>query len=395
MTASTRRPRIGFVSTYPPTVCGLATFTASLRGAIARNRGTHDGLGVLRLVDGGRETSAEAGVRVHRRGDRRSLLAGARTLDTFDAVSVQHEFGIYGGRDGREVLDLVAAVDVPVVTTFHTMLADPTAHQRRVIEDLAAASRRSVVMSGTAAERLIRYYDVDPERVVVIPHGAAARFRGPSLAGGDRPLILTWGLIGPGKGLEVAIEACTHLLDLAPRPRYLIAGATHPNVLRNDGEAYREGLVASVRRLGLEDVVEFDDRYLEDAELARLVRSADLVVLPYASVEQVTSGVLVEAISASKPVIATTFPHSVEVLSSGAGILVPHGDPRGAGCCSADRAHRPPRHGGHGARGRPDRGGVGLADDRPALRPAVRRADGSRGPRHGVPQRVGVDHVAG
>lgn len=324
-----REVSIGFVSTYPPTVCGLATFTRSLRDAIAQGRGTGEGLGVLRLVDEIHEGLARDDVRLHRRNDPWSLRAATRVLNTFDAVSVQHEFGIYGGTDGREVLDLVDRLEVPAATTFHTVLADPTSHQRAIVEALAAASGRSIVMSATAADRLTRHHEVDPARVQVIPHGADVRFAGPSLASGGRPLILTWGLIAPGKGLEVAIEACAGLADLVPRPRYLIAGATHPNVRHVDGEAYREGLVDLVHRLGLDEVVEFDDRYLEAAELAWLVRSADLVVLPYASVDQVTSGVLVEAISASKPVIATTFPHSVEVLSTGAGLLVEHGDAAG------------------------------------------------------------------
>ena len=152
------------------------------------------------------------------------------------------------------------------------------------------------------------------------------RFAGPSLVTGDRPLVLTWGLIGPGKGLESAVEAFAGLVDLDPRPRYLIAGATHPNVRAESGEAYREGLISLARRFGIEDLIEFDDRYLDRETLARLVRSADMVVLPYSSVEQVTSGVLVEAIAASKPVIATQFPHAVELLSGGAGLTVPHGD---------------------------------------------------------------------
>jgi len=326
VTVTSEGPSIGFVSTYPPTVCGLATFTSSLLGAISTARGSRDGLGVLRMIDGARDGWGGEGVSVLRRGHPRSLAVGTAVLNAFDAVSLQHEFGIYGGSDGREVLDLVAGLRVPLTTTFHTVLANPTAGQRTIVEGLAAASYRSVVMSETAADRLILHHDVDPDRVVVIPHGADEAFAGPSLATGDRPLVLTWGLIGPGKGLEVAIEACARIRDLIPTPRYLIAGATHPNVRRTDGEAYREGLQALVRQLGLEDVVEFDDRYLEASELALLVRSADLVVLPYRSVDQVTSGVLVEAISASKPVIATSFPHSIEVLSGGAGMLVPHGD---------------------------------------------------------------------
>ena len=327
MHVSTPDVSVGFVSTYPPTVCGLASFTASLRTTIATTRGSATGLGVLRLVDDVRDGWGRDSVHVHRRGDAGSLRSGIRHLNKFDVVSLQHEFGIYGGADGREVLDLVDRLDVPVVTTFHTMLAEPTPDQRRIVERLVAASARSIVMTQTAAERLLANYDVDPDVVDVIPHGTDPRFAGPSLATGPRPLVLTWGLIGPGKGLEVAIEACAGLTDLTPLPRYLIAGATHPNVRRDSGEAYRHGLVELVARLGLEQIVEFDDRYLEAGELADLVRSADLVVLPYASVDQVTSGVLVEAISASKPVIATTFPHSVELLTDGAGVLVAHGDP--------------------------------------------------------------------
>ena len=326
MQSRSRPVSVGFVSTYPPTVCGLATFTASLRDAMAGNRKTSSGLGVLRLVERIDDGWGRDSVHVHRRGDPWSLRAGVRRLNAFDAVSLQHEFGIYGGADGREVVDLVDRLDVPVATTLHTILDRPTVEQRAIIEHVVAGSARTVVMSRTAAERLVAHYDVDPSLVTVIPHGTDPRFAGPSLTTGERPLVLTWGLIGPGKGLEVAIEAFADLGDLVPRPRYLIAGATHPNVRRESGETYREGLVALVDRLGLQDVVEFDDRYLATDDLARIVRSADLVVLPYASVDQVTSGVLVEAIAASKPVIATTFPHSVEVLSDGAGMLVPHGD---------------------------------------------------------------------
>lgn len=317
---------IGFVSTYPPTVCGLASFTASLRSAMADGRGSTAGLGVLRLVDQVDDGWGSGTVHVHRRGDPWSLRAALRRLNHFDAVSIQHEFGIYAGADGREVLDVVDGLDVPAVTTLHTILDRPTTDQRAIIERLVAASAGTIVMSRTASERLVAHYDVDPALVTVIPHGTDPRFAGPSLATGTRPLVLTWGLIGPGKGLEVAIEAFAQLGDLASRPRYLIAGATHPNVRQDAGEDYRRGLEALVRRHGLEEVVEFDDRYLDADDLARVVRSADLVVLPYASVDQVTSGVLVEAISASKPVIATTFPHSVEVLSGGAGMLVPHAD---------------------------------------------------------------------
>jgi glycosyltransferase involved in cell wall biosynthesis len=320
-------PSIAFVSTYPPTVCGLASFTTSLVDAIAHARNSRVGLGVVDMGNGPTGSILPDVAFRHRTGDPSSLERAAHVLNSYDTVSIQHEFGIFGGADGDEIVDLVAQLDVPTAVTFHTVLDSPSEHQRAIVQTLAEHAGRIVVMSETAAARLIRRYDVDPEQIEVIPHGADPLFAGPSLVTGDRSLVLTWGLIGPGKGLETVIEAFATLVDLVPRPRYMIAGATHPNVLAHDGEAYRDALVSLVHRHGLDELVEFDDRYLGREDLARLVRSADLVVLPYASLEQVTSGVLVEAIAAGKPVVATEFPHAVELLSEGAGITVPHDDP--------------------------------------------------------------------
>jgi glycosyltransferase involved in cell wall biosynthesis len=320
-------PSIAFVSTYPPTVCGLASFTASLVDAVAHDRRTRRGLGVVNLADGPTRTASPDVAFHHRVGNAPSLETAAKVLNSYDTVSIQHEFGIFGGTDGDEVVDLLSKLTVPTAVTFHTVLDHPTGNQRAIIRNLVVHADRIVVMSETASQRMIQRYGVDDERIEVIPHGADPLFAGPSLVTGDRPLVLTWGLIGPDKGLESVIEAFAALVDLDPRPRYLIAGATHPNVVASTGESYREGLASLVVDHGLEELVEFDDRYLDRKSLARMVRSADLVVLPYASVEQVTSGVLVEAIAASKPVIATQFPHAVELLSRGAGITVPHGDP--------------------------------------------------------------------
>jgi glycosyltransferase involved in cell wall biosynthesis len=317
---------IGFVSTFPPTVCGLATYTASLLDAIAGDRRSREGLGVVDLGTGSKKGGAPDVAFFHRNGDASSLETAAQVLNSYDTVSIQHEFGIFGGRDGEEVIDLMSKLTVPTAVTFHTVLDDPTEHQRAITDRLSAEADRIVVMSQTASRRLVLRYGIDPNHIEVIPHGADPRFAGPSLVAGDRPLALTWGLIGPGKGLEAAIRAFADLADLEPRPRYLIAGATHPQVREASGETYRQSLVSLVHSLGLKDLIEFDDRYLDREALARMVRSADVVVLPYESVEQVTSGVLVEAIAASKPVIATRFPHAVELLSEGAGITVPHND---------------------------------------------------------------------
>ncbi len=321
-------PSIGFVSTFPPTVCGIATYCASLVEALAGVVGEPASrLGVVRLSEGFAGDAGASVVFHHRTGDHTSLRTVTSILNTYDTVSIQHEFGIFGGRDGIEVLDLMSGLDVPTAVTFHTVLRNPTSHQRMIMERLCDFADRIIVMSETASRRLVDRYHVEPGRIDVIAHGADPEFAGPSLVSGDRPLILTWGLIGPGKGLEWAIAAVADLVDMNPLPRYLIAGATHPHVRRESGESYRESLKSLTRDLRLEKMIEFDNRYLSRADLARLVRSADLVVLPYESVEQVTSGVLVEAIAAAKPVVATAFPHAVELLSGGTGSVVPFGDP--------------------------------------------------------------------
>ncbi len=278
-------PSIGFVSTYPPTVYE------------------------------------------HRNADRPSLRRAIETLSWFDGVIIQHEFGIFGGPDGEEVLDFLSDLDVPAIVTLHTVLSRPSPSQRSILEGIVTLAERTVVMSDGARDRLVDGYDVDAAAVRVIPHGAEAKLGGPSLANGARPVMLTWGLMGPGKGLELAIEAFAGLKDVHPVPRYVILGETHPTVKTSQGDSYLHGLVTRAGDLGLGGVVEFDTRYLDVDALALAVRRADVVVLPYTSTEQVTSGVLVEAIAAGKPVIATAFPHAIELLASGAGIIVPHDDP--------------------------------------------------------------------
>jgi glycosyltransferase involved in cell wall biosynthesis len=304
----------------------LATFTAALRNAVAGSRDSDDGLGVVSLVDERLGNLQPEVVHEHLNGNRASVLDTIDALNSFDAVSLQHEYGIYGGPDGREVLDLLAGLEVPAVVTLHTVLSRPSPSQQSILEEVVALSARTIVMSDTANRRLVQGYQIDPGKVRMVPHGARVSLGGPSLASGNRPVVLTWGLIGPGKGLEMAIDAFASLRDLDPLPRYIILGKTHPKVQASQGDAYLEGLVARVYDLGLDEIVEFDDRYLDIDALAVAVRQADLVVLPYESTEQVTSGVLVEALAAGKPVIATAFPHAVELLGNGAGTVVAHGD---------------------------------------------------------------------
>ena len=325
-TAADPRRSIGFVSTFPPTKCGLATFTASLAAALEPSCRT----GVVSCVDEPGETAVSPGVVAEWvRGSRASLHGAARALEEFDSVIVQHEFGVFGGPDGEDILELVSRLSSPVVAVLHTVLESPSPNQRRIVEELAAAAGCVVAQSEVARERLLTAHEIDPARVAVVQHGAPANVPlGPRPDDpGRRPVVLTWGLLGPGKGIEFAIEALAELGDLDPLPRYLVLGQTHPNIVRHSGEAYRESLQALAAKRGVVEMVEFDNAYRDTAEVLAEIRNADVVLLPYLSRDQVVSGVLVEAIASAKPVVSTAFPYAVELLSAGSGIVVPHEDP--------------------------------------------------------------------
>jgi glycosyltransferase involved in cell wall biosynthesis len=321
----------GFLSTYPPTQCGVATFSQALFQHLTS---TADGSGVVRVLDSSEDGGGD-GVIGHLRTDSRlSVLAAAAALNRHDVAVIQHEYGIYGGRDGEQVLAVLDRLRVPAIVVLHTVLSAPTPHQRSVLERVADAADAVVVMSRTAASRLLRGYLVESAKVMVIAHGADTRTPevDPRLEPSSAvrgPLILSWGLLGPGKGLEWAIDALAHLRDLIPEPRYLIAGQTHPKVLERDGEAYRESLMQRAVVRGVAGMVRFDPTYRDTSSLVRLVHSADVVVMPYDSSEQATSGVLIEAVAALRPVVATRFPHARELLAGGSGLLVDHRDPIG------------------------------------------------------------------
>lgn len=314
----------GFLSTYPPTQCGLATFTASLATHVA----SAAEVGIVRIVDRLQPDARREVIHQLLTGVTGSEISAAAALDRFDVAVVQHEYGIYGGADGEAVIEILRRLQVPAIVVLHTVLASPTPHQRAVLEDVVRNAAAVVVMTRTAQRRLLEDYLVDPERVVVIPHGAPTDWAAVADTGRAEgaATILTWGLLGPGKGIEWAIKAVAALHDLDPAPRYLVAGETHPRVLERQGDAYRDRLKAQAAELGVGHLVEFDDRYLDQASLRKLVTSANVVVLPYDSKDQVTSGVLIEAVTCRRPVVATAFPHAVELLSAGAGTVVPQQD---------------------------------------------------------------------
>ncbi|MGA3354594.1 MAG: glycosyltransferase [Acidimicrobiales bacterium] len=316
-------PSFGFLSTYPPTACGIATFSAALSKGLVANGAE---VGIVRVADGS-PASDKAVVGELDNGSARSVAAASEVLNRFDVAIVQHEYGLYGGADGDEVLDVLESLDVPSIVIAHTILSRPTPHQQSVLEAVAAVADQVVVMSAAAQERLCSLFDIDPAIVTTIPHGAAIPTSRPSHQPIGRPTILTWGLIGPGKGIERVIDAMVSLHDLPSRPCYLVAGRTHPRVLASDGEAYRNARIEQASRNGVAESVIFDATYRNVGSLTALIQSCAVVVLPYDTADQVTSGVLVDAIAAGRPVVATAFPHAVELLASGAGIVVDHDDP--------------------------------------------------------------------
>jgi glycosyltransferase involved in cell wall biosynthesis len=319
--------RYGFLSTYPPTRCGLATFTEALAAAIGEAKS--DIASIIRVLDAPepRLDADDARPRIVAdliAADRVSMMRSVVALDACDIVIVQHEYGIYGGTDGDEVLGVLAAIEVPSIVVLHTVLATPTRRQRSVLIDVCRLASIVVVMTDSARAILAENYAVDMRTVRVIPHGVADIAVEPMLHEAKR--VVTWGLISPGKGIEWGIRALAQLADIRPPVEYVVAGQTHPKVLAHSGEAYRRMLTDLVDELGLSGSVRLEGHYLEPDELVALRASADVVLLPYDSRVQVTSGVLAEAVAAGVPVVATGFPHAVELLEGGAGLIARHED---------------------------------------------------------------------
>lgn len=309
----------GILSTYPPTRCGLASYSAALCDGLHANGAE---VSVVRVADG----LPTEHPRVVGELTPGSAAAAADLLSHSDVAVIQYDFGIYGGDVGDDdVVDVIGGVRVPSILVAHSVPKNPTRHQRWVLEALARRADHVVVMSDVA-KRQLRVFDVDERKVTTIPHGATVP-SGTLMKRGGRPTLLTWGLLRPGKGVERVIDAMVSLRELSGQPRYLIAGPTHPRVLAADGEAYRDTSVERAQRIGLGGTVQFDDRYRSMQSLTELMLSAVAVVLPYDSTDQVSSGVLINTLACGRPVVATAFPHAVELLASGAGIVVKHDDP--------------------------------------------------------------------
>lgn len=334
-----RRADVGILSPYPSTLGGVATFSVNLSEALTAHG---SGVSVVRVADGSPSAGGIVGELVN--DSAQSIGMCVDLLSRNDVAVIQYDYGIYGGVDGNDVVDIIGGLRVPSIVVVHTVLKTPTPHEHSILTWIAATADQVVVMCEAAKQRLCAVYGVDRRKVTTIPHGATVPTE-PPLKRPSRPTILTWGLLSPGKGIERVIEAMSSLKHLPGRPRYLVVGPTHPKVLAADGEAYRDALTEQVRRSGVADSVLLDPRYYTGPMLTALIQSAAVVVLPYDSTDQVTSGALADAIACGRPVVATAFPHAVELLCNGAGALVDHDDPE-ALVTALRTILRQPRHAG-------------------------------------------------
>jgi glycosyltransferase involved in cell wall biosynthesis len=324
---------VAFVGSYVPRRCGIATFTHDLRTAVAgRLAGACP---VVPLTGPGPRPDYPAEARFEcAADDPAAFRRAAEFLDlaNVDVVSLQHEYGIFGGPAGGHVLALLGDLRVPVHTTLHTVLSRPSADQRRVMDDVIRLSARLAVMTEHGRRLLSDVHGVPPERIDVIPHGIPAlpdaepaalkaRF---GLAGAD--VLLTFGLLSPNKGIEQVIAALPEIVARHPAAVYAVVGATHPQLVREQGESYRDSLVALAARLGVAERVVFHDRFVDLPELLEWLGAADLYLTPYLGEEQATSGTLAYAFGCGKAVISTPYWHARELLADGRGVLVPFSD---------------------------------------------------------------------
>jgi glycosyltransferase involved in cell wall biosynthesis len=326
--------KIAFIGDYLPRKCGIATFTADLRNALAAKLPTVETF-VVPVNDRleGYDYSHEVRFEFHE-GDLDSYRRTADYLNfsNADVVCLQHEYGIYGGQAGSFILALLRDLRIPVVTTLHTVLQDPDKHQRRVLKEICALSSRLVVMSERGSRMLQEIYGVSPDQIDLIPHGIPdlpfvdSNFYKDQFGVEGKQVLLTFGLLSPNKGIENVLRALPEVVKKFPDLIYILLGATHPNLVREHGEAYRLSLERLAKDLNIKRHVSFYNRFVDFEELTAFLGVADLYITPYLNAAQSTSGTLAYAFGSGKAVISTPYWHAQELLDDGRGVIVPFND---------------------------------------------------------------------
>ncbi len=324
---------VALLGSYTPRQCGIATFTKDLREALAGEIG--DGASVIAMDDEVAAYDYPSEVRYqinhHRAGD---YVTAAQMLNNqqIDAAIIQHEYGIFGGRDGAHVLSFARRARMPLIATLHTVLTEPSPTQRSTLRELIRVCDRVVVMSRKAENILTDGWGVPRQKIAFIPHGVPdvpfvdPHYYAEHFQTVGRRVLLTFGLLGPGKGIETALRAMPAVIAKHPDVLYIILGATHPHVIRDEGNRYRESLEQLVAELGLQNHVRFDNRYVSTADLIKYLTVTDVYVIPYPNMAQITSGTLAYACGAGKAIVSTPFWHAEELLADGRGLFFPAHD---------------------------------------------------------------------
>ena len=327
--------RLAFIGNYLPRRCGIATFTTDLAESVAAAYPNTQciALPVNDIEEGYAYPSRVRFELVEKDIDSYRRAADFLNINNVDAVSLQHEYGIFGGRAGSHILALLGELRMPIVTTLHTVLQEPDPDQRRVLMDIARQSERLVVMSERGAEFLQEVYGVAAEKIDLIPHGIPdMSFVDPSFFKDQfgvegKTVLLTFGLLSANKGIETVIEALPAILEKHPNVVYIVLGATHPNVLRHDGESYRLSLQWLAQEKGVESQVIFYNRFVSLEELTEFIGAADIYITPYLNPRQITSGTLAYTVGAGKAVVSTPYWYAEEMLADERGALVPFCEP--------------------------------------------------------------------
>jgi glycosyltransferase involved in cell wall biosynthesis len=331
--------RIAFIGNHLPRRCGIATFTHDLRQAVATLSPNLE-TSVVAMTDHGRFYAYPSFVQCCIADQKtEDYVSAAEFLNSghFDVVSVQHEFGIFGGEAGCYVLELLSRLTMPIVTTLHTILPDPSPAQRAVMERIIDLSAKVVVMSETGRQILRSTYRTSPDKIELVPHGIPdvpfleTHQAKSKLGFSDKTVILTFGLLSPNKGIEVMIDAMPAIVERCPNAVYVVLGATHPNLVLNEGEVCRESLIARTHRLGVDTHVAFVDQFVDQQTLLDYISMCDVYVTPYLKEAQMTSGTLAYSFGLGRAVVSTPYWHAKELLADGRGILVPFGDSKTTG----------------------------------------------------------------